>query len=334
LPLDSYSTSFTADIRSRLQYWRRCFTQDDVARLIGRNIDRECDRNDVERTGWNEFLHEVAGSVLRDDDVRNSAFLHWCARGQPLGSPDEDWSAAEIELYGDLILDPVSMMDEIVKNRRRHYILRGLSLPDSTCPRLYRYISLRSFWLHNLRKLPFARVAYSGAPALVGLEKLAHCIGAGLINSSATVGTWLGREDYPVWCTNRSLLGALPADEIRNALGLKHIEGGFLVEISYPIDMLTSRGESLRAPTVLDASASADENWIFLKNANPGGPDWGYAARLTDNGVFDQGAPEAVHPPLRIEASDAPTVTLAVTGPISRSGPDVDFKATYLNNRI
>jgi hypothetical protein len=128
------------------------------------------------------------------------------------------------------------------------------------------------------------------------------------------------------------LRGGATGDSIRDALGLKHVEGGFLVELGYPIDSLCNRGESLRAPTVLDASASGPKNWIFLKNRAHGGPDWGYTAHVAASGILEQGPPEAVHRHFRIEGADAAQMTLSAIGPITRTPPPVDFERSFDND--
>jgi hypothetical protein len=334
VPLDDYvSGRFPAHVVARLLYWRKSFAQDPMRKLVGRNVDRECDRNDIEQSVWVEFLREAAEHVLPEKQIQLRAHMLWCARGKPRGSGLEDWYRAERELLDELILDPLITLHAIASARSDVYTLRGGELPFTTCPRLHRYVPISIFWEYNLQRMPISAQVGPVGPHEVGFQILASRIQSGIIDSSWIVGTSLGATNRPVWCTDRSLLPGRTADNVRDALGLKHVGGGFLVEISYSVDALRDRSHNLRAPTVLDAAASDEENWIFLKNRVPGaGPDWGYTGSVSAGGILEQGPPEAVHSPFQITSKDASHMTLDATDSITSSFPGVNYLLTLEND--
>ena len=333
MPLSDYvSARFPAHLVARLLCWHRSFAQDPMRKLVGRNVDRECDRNDIEQSVWVEFLREVAEYIVPENQIQLRAHLLWCARGKPSGSGIEDWYKAEQELYDELILDPLQTLHTVVSARPDVYTLRGGELSPPSRPRLHRYVPISVFWQYNLRMPTSPHVGPVGAHE-VGFQRLASGIQSGVIDSSWIVVSTLGAPDRPVWCTDRSLLPGRTANHVRDALGLKGVGGGFLVEISYSFDALRDRGQNLRAPTVLDAAVSDDQNWIFLKNRVPAaGPDWGYTGSVTASGILEHGPPEAVHSPFRITNKDASDMSLRATGSISSSFPSVNYELTFENS--
>jgi hypothetical protein len=110
---------------------------------------------------------------------------------------------------------------------------------------------------------------------------------------------------------------------VRDRLGLQHVDGGWLLEIRY------SQGVVLRAPTVLDALAGRDDNWVFLKSREPGGPGWGCTLDLRVRGG-QRGVPEAVHDAIEVPSEAEKKFSLRAIGDL-RSTRAVDFDEILAN---
>jgi len=186
-------------------------------------------------------------------------------------------------------------------------------------------MTLPDFVLYNIRRKSVIveviddTVVDLGRYAILIEEKLR----SGQLTGALMEGTFLGAPGYPVWCTTDVYSTESDADRVRNDLGLFHMTGGYIVEVKYPTDL----SGSLRAPTFLDACSRSADNWIFVKNRDPGGPDWGYTAAMKPGGVFAKGTPEAVHPAIRISTAQGSNFTIRVLGPLMASPPGIVFGA-------
>ncbi len=248
-----------------------------------RNLDRECDRLDINHTIWREFLKEIDGQFRPPDPSRT--------------------------------------IEEVMEKLRRRFFLPGLAIhpvPD----RLFRYMRLDQFVRFHLR-MPIPPAT------LKNFAMVQRSISSG--RAKMKPGPF-GKAERPLWCTDGSLEKENNAGTIRNALGLYHVHGGYLVEVAYDRKLLEKQADpALHAPTVIDGLAEDARNWVFVKNKNPGGPDWGYTMRLTGDGMGKVGVPEAVHAPLVLTDDDISHVSLRVVGPIGSTPPALDFKKIVSN---
>jgi hypothetical protein len=230
-------------------------------------------------------------------------------------------------LRSEKFLDSLKVIDGVIARKRARLLLPGKQINVST-DSLYRYMRLGDFAANNLKQFAIAVEAWH---PFTDLDDCAEMIAKGIITGEDTEASVIGRPGYPAWCTDGSLSTDSDADLIRNLLGLKHIEGGYVVEVRYPLALLDRVGQSLRAPTQLDASAGGAANWIFVKNRDRGGPDWGYTAQMCPDGVCRKGVPEAVHSPILISPGSGVEIGLRVLGPIKTLCPTVDYEATPEN---
>jgi hypothetical protein len=308
LPLEAYAARhFPSSLIKQLRLWYESFPPDAMRIMIRRNVDRECDRNDILEDVWVEFLRRVAGHILPQANITARAQSMALASGSPLA---ECLEAAELQLLSELVIDPLRVIDAVLSDKTL-FVLKGRKLPTGSCSVAYSYMRLEDFQKRHLISLPTPPIVHSPTgPLNIGLEKLVHWINDGVIDGNYLEGQRVGRPEGPTWCTNRSLIDAgCDATEIRNALGLQHIPGGFLVEVSYSTALLP---EYLRAPTMLDGCAGGAGNWIFVKNRDPSAePGFGYTAKLNDgNGVLQRGEPEAVHESFMVTIASAAAVQI------------------------
>jgi len=327
---DYCNARFESWMCARLFRWYQALGEDPQLQLIQRNVERECRRNDVKDGIWQEFLMEIADLVLPRDQVADEAHRLWEARGRSDGSDWEDWFQAELKLQRSAFLDPVRVVDTAMAKRRKQFLLPGKEIPAST-DSLYRYMRLGDFATNNLKQ--FSIPVEAGYPS-ANLDDCADMIKSGFVTGKDTEMSVIGRPDYPVWCTDGSLSVEDDADRVRNTLGLKHIEGGHIVELSYPRAWLAAAGHIVCAPTVPDASATGAANWIFVKNRGMGGPDWGYTAQMCNDGMCRRGAPEAVHPAIFVPLGAGIQIGIRVLGPIKNLCPPVDYEATLKNSDL
>ncbi len=248
----------------QLRPWYEAFAGDPCWGLIRRNIDRECQRDDVDPVVWQEFLRAIAMKYT---------------------------SLSERDA---LKFDPVGVINTVVNPdpSRTYFFLHGRHLP-APLTRLCHYRCLSKL-LRNIDELFYSNVIP------LRLERLAISINGHPNPTSLLEGT-LGNPGFAVWCTDESLMPENSAEVIRNRLGLKHVQHGWLAEIAYPYSLLSNQGHSLQAPTVLDASAHEADDWIFNKRRESGGPDWGRTVDITTAGGA-RGVPEAVHGAIEIGA--------------------------------
>jgi hypothetical protein len=290
VPLGSYApTHFGPTVQASLKIWYDALSAGDDLRLIQRNIDRECDRNDVSTQVWLDFLSDVAAAHLGPDACET--------------------------------------IDTVLGRRRSYFVLSGN--PVSTVgdeQRLYRFMRLDHFLKYMLSPLPIPPANWS---------TLANQINNGIIAGANLDNKHLGRPDYPIWC---SLSDHPPwratADRARDRFGLKHIETGHLLEMTYPVGLLKTKPVALRAPTVLDSWAGGASNWIFAKRRGAGGPDWGYTVDMDGGGRCGRGSTEAVHADLQIPSGHGSRIGLRVHGPIAKSTSAIDYGKLLMNPAI
>lgn len=142
VPLASYVTAHLGAITwSSLQPWYNALSASDDLRLIQRNIDRECDRNDISSRVWLDFLLDVAASYAG--------------------------------------LDACETIDTALGRRRSYFALSGNTLPAvHDAQNLYRFMRLDHFLKYMLAPLPIPPPA--NWPALAGQINSGSITGANL----------------------------------------------------------------------------------------------------------------------------------------------------------
>ena len=214
--------------------------------------------------------------------------------------------------------------DTVLSRRRSYFALSGNSLPAVDDTRnLYRFMRLDHFLKYMLAPLPILAANY---------QTLASQISGGAVTGANLDTKWFGLPDYPIWCT----LSWYPpwratADRARDRFGLKHIDTGFLVEMTYPASLLKAKPVTLKPPTVLDSWASGALNWIFAKKRGVGGPDWGYTVDMNGGFGCGRGSTEAVHVDFQVPSNQGWQIGLTVHGPIGNSAPSVDYGRLLVN---
>lgn len=111
MPLQSYVQSDqTLPSWASLQRWYQNFSDDPVHEWVRRNIDRECERHDIDQAVWAGFLRKVVDYSDSNDplepinrilDRQNPGRTHFLLAGLPLRMPDHD-------LYRYVRLDALS----------------------------------------------------------------------------------------------------------------------------------------------------------------------------------------------------------------------------------
>ena len=115
---------------------------------------------------------------------------------------------------------------------------------------LYRYTRLDWFWQRNFKHLPISGQS----------NQLAQEISSGRISGADILG-YVGSVNRPGWCTNdTSCAVSTDANRIRDQIGLKHIEGDWLLELAFPFSFFQSQNIDLQAPTVIDSVAGGAES--------------------------------------------------------------------------
>jgi hypothetical protein len=297
VPLPSYTNQHLAPATwAVLQPWYDALNDTPNRQLIRRNIDRECDRTDIDHQNWRDFLTAIAKS----------------------------YSAGK---------DPCKTVDSVIKSAPGYFkpgvppqfLLGGNPLPflgDSQS--VFRLMRLDQFEEHMLPP----RLAISASP----LTPLADDINSGRITGAHLDGQNFGRDGFPIWCTlSRPPFWRTTADRARDRFGLKHIDDGHLVEMEYPIGMLRNAGVALKPPTVLDSWAGGATNWIFAKRHGAGGPDWGYTVDMAGGGACARGSTEAVHSDFQIQAGQGHHIGLKVYGPLAESSPSINYRKLLSN---
>jgi hypothetical protein len=120
MPLQNYvTTHLSAGAWAQLQPWYNALSASPNLELIQRNIDRECDRNDINALPWQDFLNDVIAKHAG--------------------------------------LDACKTIDNVLGSNRSHYALPGKALPalDDT-RRLYRFMRLDQLANFNLKSSPIA----------------------------------------------------------------------------------------------------------------------------------------------------------------------------------
>lgn len=124
MPLSSYvATHLGAGSWNLLKPWYDALAASDDLRLIQRNIDRECDRNDINTQPWEDFLREVIATHLGPDACQT--------------------------------------IDMVLPRKRSYYTLAGKALPALDDERqVYRFMRLDHLLKYNLSPLPIVPSSY------------------------------------------------------------------------------------------------------------------------------------------------------------------------------
>jgi hypothetical protein len=255
LDFKEYCVRFASPIRHSLGFWYEACGSDDQRKLIRRNLDRECNRSDIDEGVLESFFLRLSNNLPTEDEVRLGAYYRWIVRGCPFGSPEEDWLSAEEVSRRRVIARPLQIINEIFRSDRGDFILKGYPVS----PRghyLCRYMKLEDFVQYNTTRPDLVQLNDDGVQ---DLSRYAILIRLGRLTGSHMENTFFGDPDHPVWCTTDAYAAETDADRVRNDLGLLHMTGGYIVEVKYPSDL----SGSLRAPTVLDASSRGADNWIL-----------------------------------------------------------------------
>ncbi len=273
------SHGITPTEQRALRDWYSQFNGNPALELIQRNMDRECDRDDIDHVIYNDYLRQ----------------LSW--------------------YYRPNYPDPTDFIERAYGSPPSRYLLPGQSLQIAN-ETLSRCMRLDHLVKYNLQK--------AGIPISYDMRGAIQALRSGVLNGSSLTGSVLGQMNYPVWVSpTEDISQSLSAGDLRNLLGLVHIEFGHLVEISYPQNILLRGDRDLRAPTILDAIAKGAENWVFVKKSGGGGPDWGHTVNLSSR---SPGVKEAVHSPFLITWAISSRISLRYAGDITNSPPQIDYR--------
>jgi hypothetical protein len=219
---------------------------------------------------------------------------------------------------------PLDAIKSVIDGKSTFYFLPGRQFTPRA-EGLYRYMGLDQFMKHN----------YRGRVITRDMRTLKALIDKRYITGTDMEGTIFGKQmagrNYAVWCADDSLASETQGDKVRDQLGLKHIAGGYLVEIAYPLRLLESRNMKVCPPTVPDAFAEGADNWIWVKNRNSGGPGWGYTVDMSSGGAGAEGVPEALHEPFTVAPSEGASIRLRALNPFSKTPPQMDHSAMLGN---
>jgi hypothetical protein len=313
--LEYCARNFEASARNRLAKWYDALGEEPDLRLIRRNLDRECHRQDIREPVWKDFLLEIARLLAPGDQIEEEAYHQWLYHGRIDGGDWYDWLLAETIVVNRSLLAPLASVDSAIRNNPGRFVLAGREVP-SLPDRLTRYMRFEDFAINNLKLLP------------IPLEGKSHhgvsMIQRGAILGKHMEGTFFGKPGSPVWCTDASMATEDDVHTVRNRLGMKDVNGGYLVELAFSPGLLE---HPLQAPTQVDASVPSASNWIFVKNRTDGGPDWGYTVEACEDRTCRKGVPEAVHAPFRLQPGLGATIGLRVLGPLQKSFPMVTYDA-------
>ena len=219
---------------------------------------------------------------------------------------------------------PLDTIKGAIDARAARFFLPGKTFIPNT-PTLYRYMLLDQFMKHNYK----GRVTTRDMAILKTLIDRRYITGADM--EGTTFGKQVAGRSYAVWCADDSLASESDGEKVRDRVGLKHVTGGYLVEISYTTSLLDEHDVKVRPPTVPDAFAEGADNWIWVKNRNPGGPDWGYTVDMSAAPHGAEGVPEALHEPFRVAAGDGAQIGVRALTPFSRTPPQMDHQAMLSN---
>lgn len=290
MPLQQYvQRNLGAIVWTSLKPWYDALDASDDLRLIRRNVDRECDRTDIDQQKWQDFLLDIAAKHSGPDAAQTI-----------------DWALGA---------------------RRTYFTLAGHSIPSHYVPTaVYRLMRLDHFLTYMLLPMPIMPANYATLAADINNKK---------ISGKNLDGKQFGRTDYPIWCTQSPPpKWRATADRARDRFGLKHIDSGHLVEMTYSSSFLQAQGANLKPPTAIDSWASGAMNWIFSKNKAAGGPDWGYTVDMDGGGACDKGESEAVHATFQVPAGQGSSIGLKAYGPLANSAPSVNYGSLLANLNV
>ncbi|HTU43587.1 MAG TPA: hypothetical protein VMF91_00895 [Bryobacteraceae bacterium] len=216
----------------------------------------------------------------------------------------------------------LNVMKAAVDAKSTTYFLPGRQFAPSA-PQLYRYMLLDQF------------ITYSTDISGVDMPTAKKMIDDGRITGTRMEGRVFGKQiggrNYAVWCADDSLASETQGEKARDRLGLKHIAGGYILEIEYPLNLLRARNMKICPPTVPDVVAEGADNWIWVKNRKAGGPGWGYTVDMTGGGAGAEGIPEALHAPFTVGAGEGAGIRLRVLDPFSKTAPQMDHGQMVTN---
>jgi hypothetical protein len=221
-------------------------------------------------------------------------------------------------MAGDLPEDWCACTDAVLERRRKYYFMPGRRIEFDVPSRLFHYMRLGRFQKDLLKEF-----------AITDTARLAELITANQISGKNLERRILIRAGHVVWVTDDSLSATTNADEVRNALGLRHIDnlGDRLIELNYPSGSIGPSG--LRAPTVLDAAwQGTAQSWVFTKRSkgSDSEADWGRTLNMTPDKSTGSGHREAVHEPFAVTQDIAPEIQLRVLDPLTEPLPSLNIQ--------
>ena len=287
------------DIReiAALRSWHADFGPDVAWQLIRRNIDRECERDDIN--------HDLYASYLRA-----------VARAFPLAPAPRN---------------PVELMNDVCSRALAHYFMPGLPLNASATTLLMHCFRTDRFLKYNAAHLGLS-------PEMLNTQGFITLLRMKIITGDYLVDAAIGGPQKPVWVAHfDDLSDVLPTvdpesleewteetpNRVRDFLGLQHVQSGTLTACVYDVQTLKLAGLQLKAPTVLDAALSGEENWVFVKHPGSGPVDWG---RTVDLQHCTPGAREAVHARLPITTVTGPRIEIRYLGPLTKPPSPCSFQ--------
>lgn len=207
--LEHCERTFDNRERKRLFRWYQELGEEPQFQLIRRNLDRECDRRDIDERVWNEFLLEIANRLAPHDQIQAEAYRLWVSGGGFDGRDWDDWLAAERVVLSRTLLAPLAPVDSAIRNSPGKFLLAGREVPPPAAGRLARYMRFEDFAINNIqKKFPIP---------VEGRSHGVSMIRRGTITGKHMEGTSFGKPGNPVWCTDAAMATEEDVHVVRNS---------------------------------------------------------------------------------------------------------------------
>lgn len=261
-----------------IQIWYNQFASEPCLELLRRNIDRECERQDIDVAVLADFLNQVA----------------------PLGHSHPD---------------PCDLIDALLSPNVSRFQLAGkpLGIPPVT---LYRYMRLDHWVTCNWPAGPAGQTDATVLAEFMERGSVTASVMEGTWFGKPGAAVWctldfLSAEESAHRIRNRLGLQGGPGERRDEYYVELRYESEWLDSKNIPIRPPTFLDACLGSLFRLREQA-----WVFQKNRNAGGgPDWGLTLDLTNGGPGGRGLPEAVHAAFRIGNGEGTKIGLRLVAP-------------------
>lgn len=198
---------------ARLSIWCAACEEDAQLKFVRRNVERECNRNDIDEAVWGGFLQHLAAEVpvaaidLKNlnQEIEKLAEEIWREEGRPENKALDHWLRAKRLLLSRISgkqSDPIDLVGDAFVRGGRKYFLPGRPIPIAGPEfMLRRYMGIAEFLRYNVNQY-FPAAAGPLRTRIVQYALLAEQISSGQITANDMRGTNLGRADHPAWCTD------------------------------------------------------------------------------------------------------------------------------------